>query len=72
MLPQQLYQVVRQGLCILSLAIGTQINRATQGTGGIYFIAVRTCLSHEGDNLTRFTPTMEYSNHSMDFRISHI
>lgn len=56
---------------VLSLAIGAQIN-TSQGTGGIYFVAVRTCLSHEGDNLPRFTPTMGYSNHSMDFRISHV
>lgn len=31
---------------------------------GIYSVAVRTCLSHEGDNLPRFTPVMGYSNHS--------
>lgn len=59
-------------LYVLSLAIGAQINTSNQGTGGIYFVAVRTCLSHEGDNLPRFTPTMGYSNHSMDFRISRI
>lgn len=74
MLLQQLYLIVLQQLhcTFFPLLLVHKLTQATQGTGGIYFVAVRTCLSHEGDNLPRFTSMMGYSNHSMDFRISHI
>lgn len=74
MLLRQVYQIVLQQLHCTSfpLPLAHKLTQATQGTGGIYFVAVRTCLSHEGDNLPRFTPMMGYSNHSMDFRISNI
>lgn len=74
MLLQQLYQIILQQLHCVSfpLPLVHKLIQASQGTGGIYFVAVRTCLSHERDNLQRFTPTIGYSNHSMDFRISRI